>query len=145
MPYIVQAFVYRKPGVSPAAFKSHYESRHVPLLQALTGPHFPNSHTRRYTQRSDTSSSPPLAEDDSKNAKYPATVLIGTQADFDYEAFAELIFDDEAAFQTFFARMSQEEVAEKIAKDEEMFMDRAKMRVVIIGDCITTTRATTSK
>lgn len=35
--------------------------------------------------------------------------------------------------------MSQPEAADKIAKDEEMFLDRAKMKVVILGDCVTTT------
>ena len=32
MPYIVLIFAFRKPGLSLAAFKSHYEQSHVPLI-----------------------------------------------------------------------------------------------------------------
>jgi uncharacterized protein (TIGR02118 family) len=125
MPYTVLIFAYRKPGLSPAEFKSHYESSHVPLVQSLTGSLFPKSHTRRYIQRAD-------------SANHPATVLVGTQADFEYDAIAELIFDDEGAFQAFFACVSEAKAAEKIAQDEDKFLDRTKMKVVIEGDSIVT-------
>lgn len=134
MPYRVLIFAYRKPGISPSKFKTHYETRHVPLVKAIAGPLFPKSHVRRYVQRaSGGRDSPP------SNAHHPATVLIGSQSDFDYDAIAELIFKDEGAFQAFFAKVSEPEAAAKIAKDEEQFLDRTRMKVVVLGDCITTT------
>lgn len=134
MPYRILIFAYRKRGTSPSQFKTHYETRHVPLLKAITGPLFPKSHVRRYVQRaSGGRDSPP------NNGNYPATVLIGSQSDFDYDAIAELTFKDEAAFQAFFAKVNEPEAAAKIAKDEEQFLDRARMRVVVLGDCTTTT------
>lgn len=124
-PYTVLIFAYRKPGLSPAEFKSHYESSHVPLVESIAGSLFPKTHTRRYIQRAD-------------GADHAATVLVGSQADFRYDAIAELIFDNEAAFQAFFARVSEPKAAEKIAQDEDKFLDRARMKVVIEGDCIVT-------
>lgn len=124
-PYTVLIFAYRKPGISPAEFKSHYESSHVPLVESIAGSLFPKSHTRHYIQRAD-------------GADHPATVLVGSQADFGYDAIAELIFDNEAAFQAFFARVTEPKAAEKIAQDEDKFLDRARMKVVIEGDRIVT-------
>jgi len=53
------------------------------------GPLFPISHTRTYLQRSEAGD------------EYPATVLVGGQADFKYDAFAELKFKDGAALEHF--------------------------------------------
>ncbi|KAL9118694.1 MAG: hypothetical protein Q9187_004757 [Circinaria calcarea] len=146
MPYIILIFAYRKPGLSLAAFKSHYEHSHVPLVQSIAGPHFPKTHTRRYLQRfeGNTTASPPSTESGAINANSPATVLVGTQAEFEYDAIAELTFDNEAAFQAFFALVSQGEAAERIARDEEMFSDRPKMRIVVVDDCAVTTGPMTS-
>lgn len=60
--------------------------------------------------------------------------MIGTQADFDYDAFAELKFKDQAAFGEFFGCVTLAENAEKIAADEEKFLDRNRMTVVVVGE-----------
>lgn len=125
MPFTVLLYAYRKVGTTPAAFKSHYESSHVPLVQSLTGTHFPQSHKRFYIQRS---------EDADTNSNYPATVLVGTQPDFQYDAFAELTFGDAAKFQTFMGIVGQGDAKEKIARDEEMFLDRERMTAVVVGE-----------
>jgi hypothetical protein len=140
MPYTILLVAYRKPGVSPAEFESHYESSHVPILQSIAGSVFPNSHTRRYIHRVQG-----IADGGADNTDHPATVLIGEQADFEYDAIAELVFDDEAAFHAFSARISESEAAERIARDEDLFLDRAKVKVVVVGDCNVTTRPTTSR
>lgn len=105
--FLVLVFSYRKPDLSPADFKAHHETSHVPLLQSLTGDHFPLSHTRHYIDRPANDSS--------------ATVLVGTQADFEYDAFGELTFANSGGFQTFVGIVGQAEAAEKIAADEEKF------------------------
>lgn len=53
-------------------------------------------------------------------------MLLGSQIDFDYDAFAELTFADVAAFQTFFGITQQPENAARIAADEDQFLDRSK-------------------
>ncbi|KAI0912143.1 EthD domain-containing protein [Ustulina deusta] len=131
----VLIFAYRELGTTPEQFKAHYEGSHVPLVRELAGASFPLSHTRRYLHRTQNQSDSNTA----RNPSTPATVLIGTQDDFDYDAIAELTFEDAAAFQTFFSLMQQPENAAKIAADEDKFLDRTRMPVVVLGD-ITETR-----
>jgi len=135
MTFSILLFAYRKPGTSPASFKEHYENTHLPLLKALAGETFPNSHTRRYIQRQE------VPVDQTSDANYSATVLFGNQTDFEYDAVSEVIFDDEKAFQVFFGRMSEKEAAAKFAADEKLFLDGERMRVVVLGDCIVSTKA----
>ncbi|KAI0188866.1 EthD domain-containing protein [Astrocystis sublimbata] len=137
MPYSVLIFAYRKPGTTPEQFKTHYEGSHVPLVRSLTGAKFPLSHTRHYLHRTEQQSEGNSA----RNPNTPASVMIGTQEEFDYDAFAELKFEDEAAFQAFFALTQQPENAQKIAADEELFLDRARMTVVLKGDTTVTERS----
>ena len=105
----------------------------MPLLRSLAGPDFPLSHTRRYIARTSSTDKP-------GESKHPATVLVGTQADFEYDAIAELVFDDETGFLTFSAKMAEKEAAEQIAKDEEAFLDRARMTAVVLDSCAATGR-----
>ena len=62
-------------------------------------------------------------------------MLLGTQSDFGYDSIAELTFDDETAFQAFFGRTSVGDAGAKRAADEEQFLDRRRMRIVVLGDC----------
>lgn len=133
MTYSVLIFAYRKPGTTPEQFRAHYEGKHVPLVKELSGEHFPLSHTRRYIHRTAGE-----AADTERNAGFPATVLIGSQRDFDYDAFAELSFVDAGAFQTFFGVCQQPQNAARIAADEEQFLDRSRMTVVVVGETIST-------
>lgn len=57
---------------------------------------------------------------------------MGTQADFEYDAFAELTFPDVGAFQTFFGIAQRPENAARIAADEEKFLDRSKSKCLLI-------------
>jgi EthD domain len=132
--YTVIIFAYRKPDTTPAHFKTMYESKHIPLVQSITGSLFPLSHTRRYLARAECS--PQVGSDKST---YPAAVLVGGQADFDYDAIAELLFQDQAAFQAFFAKVSEPANAQKLAEDEDLFLDRSRMRAVALDDTVVTT------
>ena len=67
-------------------------------------------------------------DDTERNANLPATVLMGSQTDFDYDAFAELVFADASAFQAFFSLCQQPENAARIAADEEQFHDRSRSK-----------------
>src|SRR4051812_38094370 len=121
--------VYRKPGMSPQEFQSHYEDNHVPLIKSLAGPQFPLSHTRRYIQRSSDAVS-----------NYAAIILSGTQEDFDYDALTEMAFEDEATLQSFFRFMNAPDVKEKIDADCAKFMDLTKAQLVVLGNVLETRR-----
>ncbi|KAI3390685.1 hypothetical protein diail_8875, partial [Diaporthe ilicicola] len=94
-----------------------------PLLQQHSFRHFPLSHTRQYIHRI-----AGKAINTETNAGFPATVLIGSQKDFDYNAFAELSFVDAGAFQTFFGIYQQPENAAQIAADKEQFLNRSQSK-----------------
>lgn len=132
MTYSILIFAYRKSGTTPEEFRAGYEA-HVPVVKEMTGEHFPLSHTRRYIQRA----AGQAEGTTERNADYPATVLFGSQADFDYDAVAELTFTDAAAFQTFFGIVQKPENWERIQADEAKFLDTFKMTVV--GETIVTT------
>lgn len=137
MVYTILIFAYRKPGTTPAEFKAHYENNHIPLVFSIAGPLAPISHKRRYIHRTEVEE----PTGDGENAKYPPTVLYGSPAMFDYDAVAEVKFKDEAAFGAFFGHVSSPEHKAKIAEDEDKFLDRTRMTVVLVGDCTTTTPA----
>ena len=128
MTFTVLQFYTRHPALTPYAFKNYYETNHIPLLQFLTRSHFPISHTRRYIQRS-SSSNQPFSDND-----HPAIIVVGKQSDFDYDVVAELVFENAAAFETFFMLISEEEAAEHIKEDEERFLIVGKTMAVVVGE-----------
>jgi hypothetical protein len=119
MPYNILIFITRKSSISHSDFKKHYETIHMPLLQFYGGEHFPKSHKRHYLQ---------FSENDQ-----PAVVQ-GDKAAFDFDAIAEVGFDDEAAFQAFLAVLAGEEASKTLRMDEDKFSDREKMKIVVVGD-----------
>ncbi|KAI0182110.1 EthD domain-containing protein [Hypoxylon sp. FL1284] len=132
MPYSILFFITRKQGVSAEDFKTQYENVHMPLLKEIAGPHFPQTHSRRYIQRS-----AGQAEGTTRNASSPAQVLVGTQADFDYDAVTEMTFASEAAFKEFFQFVHTPEKAARVTAAEDKFMDRSQMRGVVLGEVFT--------
>ncbi|KAJ5368334.1 uncharacterized protein N7496_008094 [Penicillium cataractarum] len=137
MSVTVFIYAYRKPGLSLEDFKTHYEA-HVDLIKRLTGDDFPLSHKRSYVARNTVEVAAEGASD--RNALTPATVIVGQQADFDFDAYAELTFADQAAFQAFGAKVYAPEAAAQIAADEEKFLDKSKLSIVMLGDVIETTK-----
>lgn len=123
--FTIVVFLTRKPGLSPAEFKDHYENKHVPLLHSLGGPTFPLSHTRHYLAR------------DPSNPEHPPIVVWGNPEGFDYDAFVEVTFESEAALREFQKVMVSPEVLE----DEDRFTDRTKLRAVVMGETTVTKRA----
>ncbi|KAI6089619.1 EthD domain-containing protein [Hypoxylon rubiginosum] len=115
---------HRLPGVSPTQFKQYYE-RHMSHIQEMAGAHFPVSHTRRYVQRSDGQN---------------ANVLLGSQANFDYDVLAEMVFEDEEAWKGFCEVLGQERNAKWIEEDEKNFYDRSRGGVVVLGEVEVTER-----
>ena len=105
------------------------------VVRAITGPNFPKQHTRRYVERTSNDSAN-LPESDNSNAKWPATSLFGPAPEPDIDAIAELVFYDEAGCKKFFEIIKQEDAQRKLAADEELFLDRGKLKAVVLGDVI---------
>jgi len=121
MPYTILIFITRKSNISHSDFKKHYETSHIPLLQFYGGENFPKSHKRHYLQFSDSDNGQP-------------TVLHGDKAAFDFDVIAEVRFDDEAAYKAFLGALAGEEVTKTLKIDEDKFINREKMRIVVVGD-----------
>lgn len=138
MPYTIVAFIWRKEGTSPSEFKSHYETTHIPLLLRLLGSVFPISHTRFYLARQDEDASSFSAEHQQQPPQ--PIIYVGVPEDFDYDVYAELVFDDQPAFDAFYARMREPDVAAQIAADEEKFIARSRLKVVAVQEPLVTTR-----
>ncbi|KAJ5176256.1 uncharacterized protein N7482_002133 [Penicillium canariense] len=130
-------YAYRKHGLSLEDFKTHYEA-HVDLVKRISGDDFPISHKRSYVLRNPVEVA---AEGTSeRNALTPATVIVGQQSDFEFDAYAELTFADQAAFQAFGAKVYAPDAAAQIAADEEKFLDKSKLGIVMLGDVIETSK-----
>lgn len=134
----VLIYAYRKLGISVEDFRKHYEA-HVQLIKQLSGDLFPLAHKRTYIARTAVGTAPEGAS--TRNATTPAMVIAGQQADFDFDAYAELTFANHAALTSFSAKVLQDpEVAAQIAADEEQFLDRSKIGIVMLGDVVETTK-----
>lgn len=133
----VVIYAFRKPGIPLEEFKKHYEA-HVDLVKRLSGDDFPLSHKRSYIARSTVEAPPEGAT--TRNATTPASVIVGQQSDFDFDAYAELTFADQTAFQAFGAKIYAPEAAAQIAADEEKFLDKSKLAIAMLGDVTETTK-----
>ena len=103
------------------------------VVQSITGANFPKRSTRRYVQRNSNDSAN-LPESDNSNAKWVAPSIWGTAEEIDIDAVFTLDFDDEAACKKFVEIINQEDAKQKLAADEEMFLDRGKLRAVVQGE-----------
>ncbi|OJJ44042.1 hypothetical protein ASPZODRAFT_135487 [Penicilliopsis zonata CBS 506.65] len=137
MPVRAIIIVYRKPGLSLEEFKHRYEA-HIQLIRRIVGDDFPLFHRRSYIARQTVATPPEGAS--TRNATTPATLLAGQQADFDFDAMAELTFADQAAFQAFAAKVYAPDAAAQIAADEEGFLDRSKLAISMLEDVIEMTK-----
>ncbi|KAK9243391.1 EthD domain-containing protein [Lipomyces tetrasporus] len=135
MTFTILIFSYRKTGTTPEEFRVQCEGTLLPLLKEITGTHFPLCHTRRYIQRTE---GPKADSNTERNPTTPATVFVGSQADFDYDAIAELTFADQAAFGRFIGLMQQPDNAAKIAEAEGKFTDSGKTSIVAVGETAVT-------
>lgn len=143
MTFTLVYLAYRKPGTTPAEFRTHYDEKHLPKIKEMTDQLFPLSHVRRYLHRTTRSPPGPVGVATSRNPHDPATLLSGAQSDFDYDAMVEMVFEDEAAFRAFHARLREPENAKWIADDEATFLDREKVPpIAVLGDITRIERGT---
>ncbi|RAK94844.1 EthD domain-containing protein [Aspergillus ibericus CBS 121593] len=123
MPLTLLAYLYRKPGTTPAYFKDYYEHHHLPMVKQMTGASFPTRHKRYYLPRTPNNA----GSMDLTNAYYAPTVLAGKPDDFPWDVYVEMVFQDRQHFQAF--RDGLDAQGERVASDEMNFMDRTKVFV----------------
>ncbi|KAB8269093.1 EthD domain-containing protein [Aspergillus minisclerotigenes] len=131
MSYTLLAFLTRKPGTTPTAFKSHYENHHIPLLKDILGPdRFPTVHKRYYIPRVEE----PIPDTTATDPHPPreGVILPSTVAgEFSWDCCAEVVFRDEAHYKAFHEALAAQ--GGRLRADEERFLDPGRMRVVHVG------------
>ncbi len=112
----VVAFLVKKDGMSIGEFSDYYENHHVPLVLSIAAP--PLVYKRRYLTRSN-------------ELTHSGNVV-------DFDAIAELGFEDEASFNAnWLTPLVLAESGKAIAEDEERFIDRSKTRAYIVNEFTT--------
>lgn len=121
MTYTVVALLKRKDGMTPAEFRTHYDTVHVPLLRSLVGSTFPLSHTRNYVTRNPTGN--PSPSGDVKQDDFLPVVYMGQASDVNFDSVTVLVWEDKSAFDRFQQVFSTEEVYGRISEDEKNFLN----------------------
>ena len=108
------ALIKRKRGTTAEFFREYYETRHVPLAsKSLEG----------------------LAIDYHRNYVETSFGYFGKDADGSdeqpYDCVTEVLLPDQAAVDGLLARMSDPALNAKIVADEENFIDRDSLRIMI--------------
>lgn len=117
MPYIVILLIHRKPGLTAAEFRHHYEKTHVPLIKSLSGSLILLSHTRRYAQ--------------------PSSEGHGA-ADNGIDCVTEMQLNTASDFTRLSEFLFSPAMASGVQRDYEAFMDSSKTDTVIIGNTVKT-------
>ncbi|KAF2993393.1 hypothetical protein E8E13_000864 [Curvularia kusanoi] len=139
MTYTILLFVTRNPKLSPEQFKEHYETIHIPLAQRLCGGNWPFKFTRRYLARITRK-----GFGGPSNPDRPPLILRGNAHDIDYDCVSEMTFESERAFQAFYKRVYEKDVAAKLAADETAFLEMGKTRIVVVGETLHTEHGVTT-
>lgn len=101
----------RKPGTRLAAFRAHYEDRHVPLsMKYMAGP---VGYRRRYLQPTMGMPEP------------------------EFDVITELTFPDAAMRDTVLRAMVKDAMPADVVADEEAFLDRSRSRFHAVSECET--------
>ena len=117
MGHTVMVFAPLKQGITHEEFKTRYE-RHMIMVSELAGDAAPLSHTRFYPKHDSLSGKPVLLAGEAEDMPYAVVVLME--------------FEDETAWQKFFAALSTESANEKIMADEAGFWEREGMKVMVV-------------
>jgi hypothetical protein len=111
-------FLTRKPGMSPAAFREHYENSHVPIALRT----FPQivEHRRNY----------PLEG----GAFFPEGIAQP------WDCISEIWFADRRGFDDLMKFMSDPALNTEVAKDGECFLDGSKCAMLLVDETTSTRR-----
>ncbi|KAJ5133876.1 hypothetical protein N7448_001104 [Penicillium atrosanguineum] len=139
MPIKVLTYAYRKHGISLGFQRALRSARRIFEGYSIFGDESPLSHKRSYIARYTIDSSTEGVTN-TRNASTPARAIVGQQSDFDFDAYAELMSEDQIAYDAFLAKVFFPEAAAEIAADEEKSHGKSKLAIVTSGDVFATTK-----
>ncbi len=109
----ILAFLKRKPGMSPEAFREHYETCHLPLARS-TFPEIIN-HRRNYVQAG--------------GSYFPPSTAMP-----EWDAISEIWFADRAGFESMLARLAEGTTTKAVTDDEFAFLDRDRCGMMVVDE-----------
>lgn len=68
------------------------------------------------------------------NPDHPILTLRGELNELDCDCVAEMTFPSEKAFRVFYKRIYEKETAAILAEDENKFLEKGKVRVIVVGE-----------
>ena len=101
----------RRPGMSKADFRAHYENHHRRIGEKVL-----SGYATRYVRRH-------LEPIDGETCAFDADVVL------------EICFPDEATMDACFAAMADPAIAAEIVEDEERLFDRSRIRSYWVEEC----------
>lgn len=107
------ALLRRRPDLTREAFIDYYEQRHAPLIVSLL---------------------PGVIEYRRNFATFEDAFVSPGAAPFDFDVVTELWFADRAAYDRAMAVATREDIAGRIAADEENFLDRSGTRMFLVEE-----------
>lgn len=116
----------RRAGMTPAAFRAHYEDSHVPLALRHFG-HLLKEYRRNYPQSAVLN---PSGQGDNPPAIDPP-----------YDAVAEMWLEDEAALAALGGILGDPEISASLAADEMLFLERDQTLMLVCDEVNTGTGA----
>jgi hypothetical protein len=122
-------FLTRDCALSLEEFQHHYEHTHIPLAYSMLSDVWPTTFHRRYLARINRKGFGGPA-----NPDRPAFTLRGQVGDVDCDCIAEMHFPTERAFRQFYKKYHQKEVAAVLAEDENRFLEKGKVKVIVVGE-----------
>jgi hypothetical protein len=109
------AYLSKRNGMTMDEFVDYYENHHLPLILSLAPT--PMEYKRHYLQRGD-------------------SVNVG-EASIDFDVVTELQWTDRSAFYAWIGAVTGGAAGERVAADEERFLDRSRSRVCVVTDYVT--------
>lgn len=113
----VMAFLTKRDDLETRAFIDYYENNHIPLIRSLAPT--PIGYRRSYLCRGDE--------------------LNREDWSIDFDVVTELVFPDREAYLAWGAALSRDDARERVATDEERFLDRRLTRAYVVEEHVTST------
>jgi len=107
------ALLRRRADLDRDAFIDYYETRHVPLIRSLL---------------------PGIVEYRRNFTLFDGAYVNEGAAPFDFDVVTELWFESRAAYDAAMAKVADPEIGQRIAEDEENFLDRSGTRMFLVEE-----------
>ncbi|EME39075.1 hypothetical protein DOTSEDRAFT_29252 [Dothistroma septosporum NZE10] len=122
-------FISKLPSLSFLDFKTYYETHHIPLFLSLVdGSKYIDSYILHYAPRTTASTHSDVSSGNSNAIIF--TPPSGTET-WEYDAIARIVYKSQEAYEEMLKKY--EENYEVIAEDEGRFLDKGRLRALMVG------------